>query len=143
MCVCIKFQHCVITLILTQRMGTEQILCICVLLPSATKLLRLCFYRCVSVHRGGHGIPARLAGGIPACLAAGLQGGGGVLSQHALRQTPRERRLLLGTVRISLECILVTIASIICEKTKANLTLSVSGPLNRLSTTGFNRLVAH
>ena len=128
------------------------------LLPSATKLRRLCFYRCVSVHRGG-GIPACLAGGIPACLAAGLQGGvlsqhvlqvvsqhdlqhvsrggvpglgvsapggsglgglvwGGVclvrgvcswglVSQHALRQTPRERRLLLRTVRIPLECILV------------------------------------
>ena len=46
-----------------------------ILLPSATKLRRLCFYRCVSVHGGG--------GGIPACLAAGLQGG--VLSQHALQ----------------------------------------------------------
>ena len=44
------------------------------LLPSATKLRRLCFYRCVSVHKGGGGIPACLAGGIPACLAAGLQG---------------------------------------------------------------------
>ena len=43
------------------------------LLPSATKLRRLCFYRCVSVHRGG-GIPACLAVGIPACLATGLQG---------------------------------------------------------------------
>ena len=36
-------------------------------------LRRLCFYTCLSVHRGG-GIPACLAGGIPACLA-GLQGG--------------------------------------------------------------------
>ena len=44
------------------------------LLPSATKLWRLCFYRCVSVHGGG-GIPACLAGVIPACLAAGLRGG--------------------------------------------------------------------
>ena len=64
------------------------------LLPSATKLRRLCFYRCVSVHRGvvsqhalqqvsgvgagGMGgvgaIPACIAGGIPACLATGLQG---------------------------------------------------------------------
>ena len=52
-----------------------------ILLPSATKLRRLCFYRCVSVHRGG--------GGIPACLAAGLQGG--VLSQHALQQVSRGR----------------------------------------------------
>ena len=57
------------------------------LLPSATKLRRLCFYRCVSVHRGGGipaclaaglqgvcAIPACIAGGIPACLATGLQG---------------------------------------------------------------------
>ena len=36
-------------------------------------LRRLCFYTCLSVHRGG-GIPACLAGGIPTCLA-GLQGG--------------------------------------------------------------------
>ena len=46
-----------------------------ILLPSATKLRRLCFYRCVSVHRWGGAIPACIAGGIPACLAAGLQGG--------------------------------------------------------------------
>ena len=45
-------------------------------LPSATKLRRLCFYKCLSVHGGG--IPACLAGGIPACLAAGLWGGGGI-----------------------------------------------------------------
>ena len=44
------------------------------LLPSATKLRMLCFYRCVSVHRGG-AIPACFVGCIPACLAAGLQGG--------------------------------------------------------------------
>ena len=31
----------------------------------------------------------------------------GVVSQHALRQTPRERRLLLQMVRILLECILI------------------------------------
>ena len=37
----------------------------------------------------------------------GLLPGGGLVSQHALRQTPRERRLLLRTVRIPLECILV------------------------------------
>ena len=57
-----------------------------IFLPSATKLLRLCFYRCVSVHRGvvsqhalqqvsrGGAIPACIAGDIPACLAKGLQG---------------------------------------------------------------------
>ena len=53
-------------------------------LPSATKLRRLCFYRCLSVHRGvvsqhalqeGGAISACIAGGIPACLATGLQGG--------------------------------------------------------------------
>ena len=85
--------------------------------------------------RGGCAIPACIAGGIPACLATGLQGGGGsaprgclvwgsllpgggsaprwcawsrgLVSQHALRQTPQKRRLLLRTVRIPLECILV------------------------------------
>ena len=48
------------------------------LLPSATKLQRLCLYRYVPVHRGGGCgcIPACLAGGIPACLAVGLRGGG-------------------------------------------------------------------
>ena len=39
---------------------------------------------------------------------SGVPGPGGLVSQHALRQTPpRERRLLLRTVRILLECILV------------------------------------
>ena len=43
------------------------------------------------------------------CLPQGVPGLGGLVSQHALRQTPppRERRLLLRTVRILLECILV------------------------------------
>ena len=55
---------------------------------------------------------------IPACLATGLQGGlllgggawsrGELVSQHAPRQTPpRERGLLLWTVRIQLESTLV------------------------------------
>ena len=99
-----------------------------VYLPSATKLRRLCFYRCVSVHKGG-GIPACLAGGIPACLATGLRG---VCSQWSLvpgvpaqgglvpgvpapggcllrgcGDPPESRQLLLRTVRILLECILV------------------------------------
>ena len=30
------------------------------LLPSATKLRRLCFYKCVSVHRGGGGVPEQV-----------------------------------------------------------------------------------
>ena len=60
-------------------------------LPSATKLRRLCFYRCVSVHcpRGW--------GGIPACLAAGLRGG--LLSQHALQQVSRGVPGLGGSAR--------------------------------------------
>ena len=61
---------------------------------------------CDSVHRrGGSGIPACIAGGIPAYLAADLQG---VVSQHALqvsRPTPKgevdgvgacSRKCLLG-----------------------------------------------
>ena len=112
-------------------------------LPPATKLRRLCFYRCLSVHGGG-GIPACLAGGIPACLAAGLGGaipaclatglwggvwsggllpggawsGGGLLLGEggtgipACTETdPRERRLLLRTVRVPLECILFSSVS--------------------------------
>ena len=64
------------------------------LLPSATKLRRLCCYRCLSVHRG-EGVSGRgglLPGG---CLVQGGMsswGGGawsgGLVSQHALRQTP-------------------------------------------------------
>ena len=39
-------------------------------------------------------------------VPGGAPGRGGLVSRHALRQTPRERRLLLWTVRILLECIL-------------------------------------
>ena len=63
-------------------------------LPSATKLRRLCFYRCVSVHRG-----VCLVWGV--CSQGGLLGGGcllwegsapgRVVSQYALRQTPHGR----------------------------------------------------
>ena len=86
------------------RMGANLIL------PSATKLARLWFYKCLSVHRvgwgwgsapggclvlwgvpGPGGCPVLGVPGIPACTEAG---------------TP-ERRLLLRTVRILLECILV------------------------------------
>ena len=90
---------------------------------------------CDSVHGGGGGcaIPACIAGGIPACLAAGgclLKGGsaprgcllwgvpawgvacsGGCLLRGACWgggvETPESRWLLLRTVRILLECILV------------------------------------
>ena len=44
-------------------------------------------------------------GGVP--VPRGVPGPGGLVSQHALRQTPRKRWLQLRTVRILLECILV------------------------------------
>ena len=92
------------------------------LLPSATKLRRLYFYRRVSVHRGV-GVSASVHAGIPYPPK----------SRHPLEQTPPEqtppksrhpprsrhspgadtplpperRRPLLRTVRILLECILV------------------------------------
>ena len=59
-------------------------------LPSATKLRRLCFYTCVSVHRGG---------GLPQCILG--------YDTPLKEQAPPSRRLLLRTVRILLECILV------------------------------------
>ena len=100
-----------------------------ILLPSATKLRRLCFYRCVSVHRGGGGggwypsMPCRWYPSMPCSRSRGVcypsmhcrwypsmpcnrsQGGvpdwgvparggllpGGLVSQHALRQTPPGR----------------------------------------------------
>ena len=96
-------------------------------LPSATKLRRLCFYRRVSVHSGGvcsRGLSAR--GGCPlwgvfapgGCLLLGgvcshwVSAPGGVCSwgsapRGVCSALPRERRLLLLTVRILLECILV------------------------------------
>ena len=96
-----------------------------VFLPFATKLLRLCFHRRESVHGGGGWclVPGgcTVPGGCPFLGGAWSPGGflfpGGLLpgvwcfSQHALRQTPlpRERRLLLRTVRIPLECILVLV----------------------------------
>ena len=46
----------------------------------------------VILSTGGCGIPACITGGIPSCLAAGLWGGKGVVSQNALqvpRPTPR------------------------------------------------------
>ena len=53
------------------------------------------------------------------CLVWVVPGPGGLVSQHALRQIPpppRERRLLLPTVRILLECILVDgYVNVTCE----------------------------
>ena len=41
----------------------------------------------VILFTGGGGIPACIADGNPACLAAALGGGGGVVSQHCLAHT--------------------------------------------------------
>ena len=94
-------------------------------LPSAMKLRRLCFHRRMSVHRG---VPVPggclLPGGSAprGCLvregllpgAGGVPGPRGVPAPRGIgipvcteADTPRERRLLLRTVRILLECILV------------------------------------
>ena len=75
------------------------------LLPPTTKLGQgYVFTRvCDSVHRGVLSQHA-IAGGIPACLAAGLQGG--CLLPGGLVETP-PGRLLLRAVCILLECILV------------------------------------
>ena len=73
-------------------------------LPSATKLRRLCFYTCLSVHRGG----------LPQCMLGYPPEQAPPRSRNPPEETsPREqtpppsRRLLLRTVRILLECILV------------------------------------
>ena len=75
-------------------------------LPSATKLRRLCFYRCLSVHGGGvtsqHALQVvsqhalqqvSRGGGIPACLAdfqAHIQGGSlGGSGRGVSRPTPK------------------------------------------------------
>ena len=53
-----------------------------ILLPSATKLRRLCFYRRVSVHRG-----VSAPGGAPrGCLLQGVSAPGGVCSRGCLLQ---------------------------------------------------------
>ena len=68
-----------------------------VLLPSATVVAeRLCFHRCLSVHRRGgvHPWPGRH----PPSL----------LGRQKARQTPPGRRPLERTVRILLECILIS-----------------------------------
>ena len=114
------------------------------LLPSATKLRRLCFYRRVSVDRGGlvwsrGGVPAPrglsalgevaaprgdLLQGVSAPRGGVCSGGcllsGGVCSRGSApggvcteAGPPWERRLLLRTVRILLECILVWSACVV------------------------------
>ena len=67
-------------------------------LPSATKLRRLCFYRCVSVHSGGL-VQGCLVWGVAwsgrvpgprggAWFQGGLLPEGCLVSHHALRQIP-------------------------------------------------------
>ena len=82
------------------------------LLPSATKLRRLCFYRRLSVHRGGC---------LPQCMlgyhtlgsrhhplgADTPWGGDTTLPPEQTPPLPTEIRPLLRTVCILLECILV------------------------------------
>ena len=99
------------------------------------------FYRCVSVHRGEGGCvclvlegpgPRGVSGprGVlgpggawsqGGCLVWGVPGpvGVGLVSQHALRQTPPppERQLLLWTVCILLECISCCNYILHCMKT--------------------------
>ena len=50
-----------------------------IFLPSAMKLRRLCFYRCVSVHRGGGGAWSRGEGGVFSGDAGWVPGLGGCL----------------------------------------------------------------
>ena len=103
-------------------------------LPSATKLRRFCFYRCLSTGGGYPSMPCRWYPSMPCSRSLGV-----VLSQHALQvvfqhalqqvsrgvsawrrgacsggvcswgvwRPPESRRLLLQTVCILLECILV------------------------------------
>ena len=104
----------------------------CSLLPSTTKLRRLCFYRHLSVHRGGSGAwsgdgAAPRGEGVcsgEGCLLLGRISSGGVCSRGSRGYLvlvqggsgipacteggrPWERRPLLWTVHILLECILV------------------------------------
>ena len=81
------------------------------LLPSATKLRRLCFYRCLSVHkRGGVHVPWGAwswGGAWSGGRGTWSLGGIGIPACTEADPFPGERRLLLCTVGILLECILV------------------------------------
>ena len=70
------------------------------LLPSATKLQRLCFYRCLSVHGGG--LPVH-----PGIHPLGRHSPWTETPPHPADGYCSSRRLLLRTVRLLLECILV------------------------------------
>ena len=68
---------------------TDNTLTYSCLLPSATKLRMLYFHRRVSVHRG-RGVCSRGVGGsdLVGSAPGGVFAPGGLVSQHALRQTP-------------------------------------------------------
>ena len=83
------------------------------LLPSINEVAEmLCFYTCLPFcpwgvsAQGGVQAPGPGAVSRPSPRPRGCTGPGGV-SQHALRQTPPSRQLLLRMVHILLECILV------------------------------------
>ena len=80
------------------------------LLPSATKLRRLCFYKCLSFCPQG-GVSALVHALIPPTPGSRHPPGAG---HSPWEQTSPPRRLLLWTVRILLECILVPL--IFCLK---------------------------
>ena len=77
------------------------------ILPSATKLQRLCFYTCISVHKGG--VPAQVPPRTRYLPCTRYPLGPG---------TPPSRRLLLRTVRILLEGIIVIVIIITMLKYK-------------------------
>ena len=80
----------------------------CPLLPSANEVCEgYVFIRVCHSVRGG-GSPDPYPGGGWGSGRGGLQAQVGGVSQHALKQTPPSRRLLLQTVHILLECILVS-----------------------------------
>ena len=69
--------------------------------PSAMKLRRLCFYTCLTVHRGG-GLPQCMLGYHPSPSGSRHPPGPGIPRDQA---PPPRRRLWLRMVRILLECI--------------------------------------
>ena len=85
-----------------------------VLLPSAMKFRRFCFYTCLSVHREWGCIPTCTEADTPRSTPPGapprstLSGADTPRADTPQGQTPpQERRLLLRTVCILLECIFV------------------------------------
>ena len=93
------------------------------LLPSATKSRRLCFYTCLSVilFSGGGGGSASVHAGIP----------------HGTRPPPQpNRRLLLRTVRILLKCILVFVNFLFMNRVSQSYCEAANTPLWDFRTLG-------